>query len=124
EGDQAYRASRGNFGLVWVQGKGYASPSNKMADYARWSMKSSSQWSDLADQLLVQTGIDVALQQSGGLSLALSDEDLQEKVEGLEWLASEVGAHYKFEILDHKALKEIIPLVGPTIPGATFTTMD
>lgn len=124
EGDYAYRASRGNFGLVWVQGKGYASQSNKMADYARWSMKSSLQWPALAEGLLAQTGIDVALQQSGGLSLALSDEDLQEKVEGLEWLANQVGNRYKFEVLDHKTLKEFVPLVGPTIPGATFTTMD
>ena len=27
EGDVAYRASRGNFGLVWVQGKGLEIPS-------------------------------------------------------------------------------------------------
>ena len=26
EGDQSYRASRGNFGLVWVQGKGVDAP--------------------------------------------------------------------------------------------------
>ena len=30
EGDIAFRASRGNFGLVWVQGKGFG-----MAPYAR-----------------------------------------------------------------------------------------
>ncbi|MGI9511171.1 MAG: FAD-dependent oxidoreductase, partial [Geminicoccaceae bacterium] len=32
EGDVAFRASRGNFGLVWVQGKGLGMP-----DYARWT---------------------------------------------------------------------------------------
>ena len=26
EGDDAYRAARGNFGLVWVQGKGLENP--------------------------------------------------------------------------------------------------
>ncbi len=31
EGDVAFRASRGNFGLVWVQGKGLVRP-----DGARW----------------------------------------------------------------------------------------
>ena len=35
EGDTALRAARGNFGLVWVQGKGaYYEP------YADWTMRS------------------------------------------------------------------------------------
>jgi glycine/D-amino acid oxidase-like deaminating enzyme len=33
EGDDAFRAARGNFGLVWVQGKGAGTP-----PYARWTM--------------------------------------------------------------------------------------
>jgi len=33
EGDVALRASRGNFGLVWVQGKGLGMPA--YADWAR-----------------------------------------------------------------------------------------
>ena len=33
--DDTLRPSRGNFGLVWVQGKGYGK-----ADYARWSFGS------------------------------------------------------------------------------------
>ena len=39
EGDDAYRAARGNFGLVWVQGKGLGRPA-----YARWSMGSAAGW--------------------------------------------------------------------------------
>ena len=35
EHDQAFRASRGNFGRIWVQGKGAAMPS-----YARWTRSS------------------------------------------------------------------------------------
>ena len=33
EGDNAIRTARGNFGLVWVQGKGRGMP-----DYAQWSL--------------------------------------------------------------------------------------
>ena len=33
EGDDAFRAARGNFGLVWVQGKGLGNPA-----YARWTL--------------------------------------------------------------------------------------
>ena len=35
EGDSAFRASRGNFGLVWVQSKGLNAPA-----YARWTRRS------------------------------------------------------------------------------------
>ena len=35
EGDDAFRASRGNFGLVWVQGKGYG-----MCPLSRWTLRS------------------------------------------------------------------------------------
>ena len=35
EGDTAFRAARGNFGLVWVQGKGADYPS-----YAQWTWRS------------------------------------------------------------------------------------
>ena len=43
EGDVAFRASRGNFALVWVQGKGLEMPA-----YARWTMRSSELWHDFA----------------------------------------------------------------------------
>ena len=42
EGDVAYRASRGNFALVWVQSKGLG-----MAAYAGWTKRSSDGWSGL-----------------------------------------------------------------------------
>ncbi len=35
EGDIAHRASRGNFGLVWVQSKGFGVP-----EYQRWTRTS------------------------------------------------------------------------------------
>ena len=60
DGDIAHRASRGNFGLVWVQGKGYG-----LADYARWSLGSSELWPGLRDALQDETGVDVVLQQPG-----------------------------------------------------------
>ena len=39
EGDVAYRASRGNFALVWVQGKGDGQPA-----YTQWTRASASEW--------------------------------------------------------------------------------
>lgn len=39
-------ASRGNFGLVWVQGKGAGMPR-----YAQWTMEASQTWQDLKKKL-------------------------------------------------------------------------
>ena len=46
EGDVAYRASRGNFGLVWVQSKGLGAP-----HYQRWTRASAAEWPALAAEL-------------------------------------------------------------------------
>ena len=52
EGDDAFRASRGNFGLVWVQGKGYG-----FAPYTRWTRASAGAWPALAAELNNATGV-------------------------------------------------------------------
>ena len=46
EGDLAYRAARGNFGLIWVQGKGLGMPA-----YAEWTLRSARAWPRLAAEL-------------------------------------------------------------------------
>ena len=71
EGDIAYRAARGNFGLVWVQSKGAGMP-----PYAQWTRRSAALWPDLADGLLAATGIDTSLRQPGGLAFCLSDRGI------------------------------------------------
>jgi glycine/D-amino acid oxidase-like deaminating enzyme len=50
QGDVAFRASRGNFGLVWVQSKGDALPR-----YARWSRDAARLWPALQKELLELT---------------------------------------------------------------------
>jgi glycine/D-amino acid oxidase-like deaminating enzyme len=62
EGDDAFRASRGNFGLVWVHGKGRCVP-----QYARWMRESARQWPALEARLQGETGIDVQFKQPGGI---------------------------------------------------------
>jgi len=42
EGDVAYRAARGNFGLIWVQGKGMGLPA-----YAAWTRLSARRWQSM-----------------------------------------------------------------------------
>src|ERR1700677_5151984 len=57
EGDVAFRASRGNFGLVWVQSKGFGAP-----HYQRWTRLSAEEWPKLAAELGARTGIAVGLE--------------------------------------------------------------
>ncbi len=60
EGDVAYRASRGNFGLVWVQSKGLGAP-----HYQRWTRRSAQEWPALAAELGERTGVAIGLEQNG-----------------------------------------------------------
>src|SRR5438552_10950096 len=78
EGDIAYRASRGNFGLVWVQGKGLGLP-----QYSGWTQLSARRWPELARMLDDETGIDVKLEQPGGFHFCLSERELAQRVDTL-----------------------------------------
>jgi glycine/D-amino acid oxidase-like deaminating enzyme len=119
QGDGGFRASRGNFGLVWVQGKGYG-----LSPYARWSRSSSRLWPGLAAALLEETGIDVSLKQPGGFHLCFSDEEMAEREKRLSTLQAELGGDYPYQLLDAKELRERLPAVGPEVIGASYTPMD
>jgi glycine/D-amino acid oxidase-like deaminating enzyme len=117
--DDAFRASRGNFGLVWVQGKGRGRPA-----YARWTMESARRWPVLAEELLRLTGTDVELSQVGGLTMSLDENDLAERAAALESVRCELGTPYPYEVLDARALRELSPHTGPDVVGAVFCPLD
>jgi hydrogen cyanide synthase HcnC len=120
EGDLAYRASRGNFALVWVQNKGLGMPR-----YSAWTQKSAAAWTAFADMLLVQTGIDVAYRKPGGFHMALSEAELAHRAAQLERLHAQPGVPpYEYEILDHAAVKSMLPEAGPEVAGASFSRLD
>ena len=119
EADVAFRASRGNFGLVWVQGKGDTCP-----EYAKLSRLSASLWPELASELSDSTGIDVQLEQQGGLFFCLTEQELEQRVQMLEGMRQQHQGNYPFEVLDNKALKALVPEIGPTVAGATFGPLD
>ncbi|RAU45714.1 MULTISPECIES: FAD-dependent oxidoreductase [unclassified Pseudomonas] len=118
QGDVAFRASRGNFGLVWVQGKGH-----NLVDYARWTRSSAVRWPGLADALLADSGVDVQLKQPGGFHMCFSDEELSERQARLQTLQDALG-DYPFEMLDAAELKARLPLIGPAVVGASYTPQD
>ena len=117
QGDIAHRASRGNFGLVWVQSKGHNVPR-----YARWSRDAVTFWPAFAKELLELTGVDVALQQHGGFWIGFSDAEMQARGAMLAAIDGAVGVPY--EMLDHAALRERLPAIGPTVAGGSFCPLD
>lgn len=118
QGDAAHRASLGNFGLVWVSGKGDQQP-----HYARWCRDAAGTWPALARELRELTGIDVALRQAGGLYLCLTEAELNAHAAMLKRIDDSIGG-VPFEILDHAALRALVPSVGPRVAGAAFGRLD
>lgn len=119
EEDRAYRASRGNFGLVWVQGKGI-----EMPDYARWTRLSASLWPQFAEELRQITGINIELKQPGGFDICLNEQEAEKQIQRLESLRSALDGDYPFEFLGHNALREQIPEIGPEVVGAIYGPED
>lgn len=118
--DDALRASRANFGLVWVQGKGVDRP-----EYAQWSRRASELWPGFAAELVERSGQPVPYDRPGGLALALSEEELTATVDRLETLRRQAGANdYDFEVMDRTRLERMLPGLGPRVVGGTYCPHD
>ncbi|ALM83330.1 FAD-binding oxidoreductase [Bordetella sp. N] len=117
--DDALRASRGNFGLIWVQGKGLGNP-----DYAHWTMQAAQRWGAFAADLEALTGVDVELRQPGGLTVGVDDDALTASSRKLDALGTALGIAYPYERLDLQALRERIPEIGPAVAGAIYCPLD
>ena len=120
EGDLAYRAARGNFGLVWVQSKGVGVP-----EYQRWSRLSPELWTDFAAELKDATGVDSMHERRGGVSICLSEQELEDRRRSLEQIHLEQGeTNFEYQIIGREELKRTIPAIGPEAVGATRTRYD
>lgn len=118
QGDVAYRASRGNFGLVWVSSKGSGMPR-----YARWSRDAIEPWSKLHQELLELTGVNTGLQQTGGFWLGFSEADIEARAKLLEKINQE-GSDIPFQMMDSSELKQYLPEIGPAVLGGSFCPLD
>lgn len=120
EGDRAFRASRGNFALVWVQGKGTGLPR-----YAGWTRHSSEIWAAFARELAEETGIGVAHRRPGGFALCLSEEELARRGALMERLMSQPGVDpYPYERVGRNELCRTLPEIGPDVVGAFYCPLD
>jgi hydrogen cyanide synthase HcnC len=119
EGDVAHRASRGNFSLIWVQGKGLSMP-----EYAHWTLQSAQLWRDFSSELAERTGIDLAYSQRGGFMAALSHDELDRRMAELARLHNSTPGTAQIERLDHAGMKAMLPHIGPEVVGGTYCPSD
>lgn len=120
EGDTVVRASRANFGLVWVQSKGLGMP-----EYVGWTVRSSDDWASFAQSLKVESDLDVSFERPGGFHLALSDQELEDRVGQMRRLHNQIGvAQYRNEVLDHAEIEKMLPGLGPDVVGGTYCPLD
>jgi glycine/D-amino acid oxidase-like deaminating enzyme len=119
EGDVAYRAARGNFGLVWIQSKGAAAPA-----YARLSRLSAGLWPDFVRGLEEDTGIDIHFEQRGGLMPLLPEDDLDAKKAMMAQIATIAEPHIDYEIIDGDEARRRQPCLGPEVTAACYSPAD
>ncbi|CAM4073068.1 NAD(P)/FAD-dependent oxidoreductase [Paracoccus yeei] len=120
EGDVALRASRGNFGLVWVQSKG-----DGMHDYARWTRHSADLWTEFAGLLEQDSGISPDYEKPGGVHFMLSHDELEQKRAQIARMHNVNGpAGYGAEIIDRQQLDAMLPGLGPDVVGASWSPHD
>ena len=118
-GDGSFRASRGNFGLVWVQSKGLNAP-----HYARWNQLSASLWGEFAAELTDATGTHLGLEQKGGYDYHFSEDSLQTQLAAYETLKAKLGGDYPYEVLRGNQLRHEEPTIGPDVHAAILHHQD
>lgn len=119
EGDDVFRASRGNFGLVWVQSKGLEQPA-----YAQWSRRSAAAYRGYATELEDRSGLDLSLVQDGGYIVYMDEAELDRDVKKYEGLRNRLSGDYPYERMGHNALKTEEPNIGPKVAGAIYCSED
>lgn len=120
EGDDAIRASRGNFGLVWVQGKG-----DGMPEYAAWTRESATRWPEFAAIIGEQDGVDVGLRQPGGLDPCLSEAEWDERELQVRRMHNQPGVGGNdVRMITAAEARELEPGFGPEVVGASYCPHD
>ena len=111
-GDVALRAARGNFGLVWSQGKGDGMPA-----YAAWTRASLDGWPALAARL---GGVGYAA--PGGLNFCLGEAELEVRRATVARLHNQGAGGLR--MLSRAELLDLIPGLGQEVAGASLEPRD
>lgn len=122
ECDDALRASRGNAGLTWVQGKGLGMPR-----YAELSLDAVTAWPTFAEELQSLTGIDVQHERRGGIDICFDADEAaarQAAYRALQQASPRLARDFHWQYLDRDALLPYLPGLGDNIHGGTWSPHD
>lgn len=122
ESDDALRASRGNAGLTWVQGKGIGMPR-----YAELSLDAVRGWGAFARELTERTGIDLEYEQRGGVDLCFDAEEAEARrreYDELQQASPRLAREFEWDYLSRDALLPYLPGLGERIHGGTWSPHD
>jgi glycine/D-amino acid oxidase-like deaminating enzyme len=120
--DLRLTASRGNFGLVWVQGKGYGMPR-----YAEWSVEATQRWPAFSEELEAETGIRMHYHRTGGFEVCLGEEELERRAVMLKQMEEQsFTGTYDCEMLTRDEMQQMLPdlTLGPKVSGGSFCPHD
>ena len=115
-------ASRGNFGLVWVQGKGFGMPR-----YADWSIEATEHWPEFASRLEEESGISLDYEKTGGLEICLGAQEFEERKNFLGQMQEQSkDGTYPCEMLSRSDLQSKLPdiVLGDEVSGASYCPHD
>lgn len=121
-GDGDLRASRVNFGLVWVQTKGLGFP-----PYQAWSRRSADLWPALAADLEASTGIATGHRRPGGVNFCLGEAELEARRSVILRMHNQMpSGAYAARIVGRGELERMMPGVplGPEVVGASYCPDD
>ena len=120
-GEDRFHASAGNFGLVWVQGKGATCPA-----YADLSLRSAKAWQSFAEALDDSSAeAPLGYRACGGVKPALGEDELRRMAGALERMHNQAGpAGNDTVLLDGEELRARVPAFGPEVAGGTFCPHD
>ncbi|QJQ95875.1 MULTISPECIES: FAD-binding oxidoreductase [Halomonadaceae] len=120
--DDALRASRGNAGLTWVQGKGTGMPR-----YAELSFDASLAWPAFARELRERTGIDLEYECRGGVDLCFDADEAKARKRDyalVQQASPYLARRFQWEYLDRHALAPFLPGLGERVHGGTWSPHD
>lgn len=117
--DGDFRASQGNFGLVWLQGKGA-----NFVPYAEWTRDAVAAWPGFATMLEAVSGLNPALDQPGGFEFFTDEAEFKAFNASLERQKTHLENRFSHEIICGNDLRRMHPGIGPAVVGATFCPLD
>ncbi|ARP82001.1 nopaline dehydrogenase [Bordetella genomosp. 8] len=120
--DTDYRAAKANFGLVWVQGKGYGN-----VPYQRLSHEAGRLWPEFARDLERETGMTLQYENRGGLHFCLGQHEFEDRAARMRlWDANTPELPASIEMLDAGELTRRFPTLrlGREVSGASFCDRD